>query len=173
MSNVFPGAALDFVGQRLDEIGAAERIDGVGDAGFVGEDLLRSQRERRGKFGRQRPGFVERIGVQGLRAAHHRGKRLQGGADDVVVRLLRGERAAGGLRVEAQRPGARVLRAEALGHRLVPDAARGAVFRDFLEEIVVRVEEERQRGANSSTARPRRMPHSTYSIPSRSVKANS
>ena len=143
-ANVIAGAALDFVGERFDEIRAAERIGGVGDAGFVRDDLLRAQGDRGGGFGGQRPGFVERIGVQGLRAAHHRGERLKRGAHDVVVRLLRGERAAGGLRVEAQRPGARILRAEALAHRRVPDAARGAIFGDFLEEIVVRVEEERK-----------------------------
>ena len=40
--------------------------------------------------------------------------------------------------------GARRLRSEALGHRLVPDAPRGAVFGDFLEEIVVRIEKERK-----------------------------
>jgi hypothetical protein len=59
----------------------------------------------------------------------------------VVVRLLRCEGAAGRLRVEAQRPCARVLRLVALDHGFVPDAARGAVLGDFLEEIVVRVEE--------------------------------
>ena len=75
--DVVPGAALDFVGQRFDEIGAAERIDGVCDAGFVGDDLLRAQRDRRREFGRHRPGFVERIGVQRLRAAENGGQRLQ------------------------------------------------------------------------------------------------
>jgi len=34
---------LDFVGEGFDEVGAAEGIDGVGDAGFVGDDLLRAQ----------------------------------------------------------------------------------------------------------------------------------
>ena len=44
--------------------------------------------------------------------------------------------------METQRPRALVLRAEAFSHRLVPDAARGPILRDFLEEIAVRVEEE-------------------------------
>ena len=142
--DVVPGAALDFVGQRFDEVGAAERIDGVGDAGFVGDDLLGAQRDRRREFGRQRPGFVERIGVQRLRSAENGGERLQRGAHDVVVGLLRGERAAGRLRVESQRPGARIFRAVALDHRFVPDAASGAVLGDFFEKVAVRVEEERK-----------------------------
>ena len=108
------------------------------------DDLLRAQRERGGEFGGQRPGFVQRIGVQRLRAAQHRGERLHRGAHHVVVRLLRGERAAGRLRVEAQRPGTRIFRAEAFHHRFVPDAARGAILGDLFEEIVVRVEEERK-----------------------------
>src|SRR5215471_20946941 len=46
--------------------------------------------------------------------------------------------------MEAAHPGARVFRAEPLAHRLGPDAPRRPKLRDLLEEIVVRVEEERQ-----------------------------
>ena len=99
--------------QPLDEVRPAERIDDVGHAGFVRDDLLRAQRDRRGFLGRQRQRFVERVGMQRVGAAQHGGQRLQRGADDVVVRLLRGQRHAGGLGVEAQLPRARVLRAEA------------------------------------------------------------
>ena len=38
--------ALDLVGQRLDEVRAAERVDRVRHAGLVGDDLLRAQRDR-------------------------------------------------------------------------------------------------------------------------------
>ena len=78
-----------------------------------------------------------------LRAAEHRRQRLQRRPDDVVVGLLRGERHAGGLRVEAQLPRPLVLRAEAVAHHLRPDLARGAELGDLLEEVAVRVEEER------------------------------
>ena len=50
--------------QLLDEIRAAERIDHVGDAALVRDDLLRAQRERRGLGRRQRQRLVERVGVQ-------------------------------------------------------------------------------------------------------------
>ena len=56
---------------------------------------------------------------------------------------------------ETQRPGARVLGAKPFAHLLLPDAASGSVLGDFLEEIVVRVEEKESRGAKSSTAKPR------------------
>ena len=172
--DVVASAALDFVGQRLDEIRSAERVGRVRDAAFVRDDLLGAQREGGGGFGGQRPGFVERIGVQRLRAAQHGRQRLQRRAHDVVVGLLRGERTSRRLRVEPQRPRARILRAEALAHHALPDAPRGAVLGDLLEEIVVRVEEKRK---------PRReIVHlqsrgggtfSTYSMPSRSVNASS
>ncbi len=44
--------------------------------------------------------------------------------------------------MEAHQAGAVVLRAEAVFHQAIPDLARGAVFGDLFEEIVVRVEEE-------------------------------
>src|SRR5439155_22161930 len=69
-------------------------------------------------------------------------QRLDGDADHVVVRLLRGQRGPRRLRVEPQRAGARVLRLEALLHRAGPEAPGGAELGDLLEEVVVDVEEE-------------------------------
>ncbi len=82
--------------------------------------------------------------MQRLRPAEHRGERLDGGAHDVVERLLRGEADAGGLRVEAHLHGARVARAEGVAHLPRPDAPGGAVLGDLLEEVDLGVEEERQ-----------------------------
>src|SRR5205807_4804035 len=62
---------------------------------------------------------------------------------DVVQGLLHCERDARGLRVEAQLECALAPRAEALAHHARPDASRGAVLRNLLEKVVVRVEEER------------------------------
>ena len=140
---VLPGAALHVERQPLDEVGAAERIDDAGDAALVRDDLLRPQRQRRRRLGRQRQRLVERVGVQRVGAAEHRRQRLQRGADDVVVRLLRRQRDAGGLGVEAQLPGALVSRLEAVAHHFRPELAGGAELGDLLEEIAVRVEEER------------------------------
>ena len=99
---VFPAAFFHIERQALDEIRAAQRIDRVRDAAFVGDDLLRSQRDSRRVLGRQRQRFVQRVRVQRLRSAEHRGQRLDRDADDVVVRLLRRQRASGRLRVEAK-----------------------------------------------------------------------
>ena len=66
------------------------------------DDLLRAQRNRRRKLGRQGPSFIQRIRVQRLRAAEHCRERLQRRAHNVVIRLLRRERTARGLRMKAQ-----------------------------------------------------------------------
>ena len=108
------GALLDLVGQRLDEVGAGERVDGVGGAGLVGEDLLGAQRDARGALGRQRERLVEAVRVQRLGAAADGGEALQRDAHDVVLGLLRRQRHAAGLRVEAHRLRLRVLGPEAL-----------------------------------------------------------
>jgi len=82
------------------------------------------------------------LGVQRLGAAQHCRQRLEGGADHVVVRLLRRERHAGRLRVRAQRQADGLLRPELLPHHPRVDAPRRAELRDLLEEVVVHVPEE-------------------------------
>src|SRR5207237_10521252 len=82
--------------------------------------------------------------MEGLCAAQYRRERLHGDTDDVVVRLLRCESAAGGLCMEAKLLGARALRAESIAHQPRPEPARCAALRDLLEEVVVRVEEARE-----------------------------
>ncbi len=82
--------------------------------------------------------------MQRLGAPQYGGQGLHGDAHDVVVRLLGGQGAAGGLGVEAQHLGFGVFGAEALFHDFGPDPAGGAEFGDFFEEVVVGVEEEGQ-----------------------------
>ena len=49
---VVVGGGFEFVGERFEEVGAAERVGGVGDPGFVGDHLLGSEREPDGVLGR-------------------------------------------------------------------------------------------------------------------------
>ncbi len=137
-------AVLDLASQLLDVIRAGERIDRVGDAGLEADDLLRAQRDSRRVLGRQRQRLVAPVGVQRLRAAHDRRHGLHRDADDVVVGLLRRQRAARRLRVEAQLLRPRVGRAEPVLHDPRPQPPRRAELCDLLEEVVVGVEEERQ-----------------------------
>ncbi len=57
--DIVPGRFFDFVGEGFDEIGAAERIDGIGYSGFCGNDLLGAEGDGGGEFGGERPGLVE------------------------------------------------------------------------------------------------------------------
>src|SRR5579864_7809932 len=94
LGQVSVGARLDLVGERLDEIRAGQRVDGVGHPGLVADDLLSAQGNARRFFGRQAQGFVEGVGVQRLSSAEHSRQGLQRGAHDVVLRLLCGQRGA-------------------------------------------------------------------------------
>ena len=107
------------------------------------QDLLRAQRDRGRLFRRQAERLVHAVRVQALRPSQDRRQRLHGDADDVVLRLLRRQSRAARLRVETHLQRARLLHVEAPRHDPGPDAARRAELRDLLEEIIVRVEEER------------------------------
>src|SRR5688572_21698350 len=136
--------ALEAAGHRLDRVRAADRIDGVRRPAFMQDDLLRAEREGGALLGRKRQCLVLRVAMQRLRPAQNRRERLQRDADNVVVRLLGGERAAGSLRVKAQLLGAGIGHAEPVPHDPGPEAPRRAELCNLLEEIVVGVEEERQ-----------------------------
>ena len=140
------GLGLQPVGERLDVPGAAERVGDVDHAGLLHDHLLGAQRDLGRLLARQREHLVERVRVQRVGAAEHGRQRLDRGAHDVVVRLLRGQRDPGGLGVEAQplRPLGRG--AVDVAHPACPDPARGPELGDLLEEVDVRVEEERQAG---------------------------
>ncbi len=92
--------------------------------------------------------------MQGLATTENRGERLNRNADDIVFRLLSGERRTGGLRVEAKHQRARILCAEAFHHNARPEAAGGAVLGDFLEKVVVGVEKERKLRSEFVDAKP-------------------
>src|SRR5207249_10992977 len=51
LTDIFLGPVFHFIGERLDEIGAAAGVDGVCDAGLIREELLWTQSEARGIFG--------------------------------------------------------------------------------------------------------------------------
>ena len=174
LADVLPRAALHFIRQRLDKVRPAQRVRRVRHAALVRDNLLRAQRQRGGKLGRQRPRLVQRIRVQRLRPAHHRGQRLQRRAHHVVVGLLRRERASRRLRVEAQRPGARDSARRSARVIVVYQMRRAARYLAISsKKSLCALKKNESRGANSSTSIPRACAHSTYSIPSRNVNASS
>ena len=131
----------DLVSQRFNGFAAAHRIGGIGNARFVGDDLLGAQRQAGGFLGGKRQRLVARVRVQALRPAQHRCHSLYGRAHDVDIGLLGGEGGAGSLDVEAEHAWSGVLGAEAIAHQVRVEPASGAELRDLLQEIVMRVEE--------------------------------
>src|SRR5258706_7793978 len=80
--DVGEGASFDFVGEVLDGVGAGDGVDRIGNARFMGEDLLGAQSDERGVFRGQRERFVHGIGVQGLATAKNGGEGLISVAGD-------------------------------------------------------------------------------------------
>ena len=145
---------LQPVGERLNGIGTAQRIYSVSDARFVGDNLLGAQCDGDGVFAGERQRLIHAVGVQGLGAAENRRQRLNRHPHDVDLRLLRGERATRRLGVEAQPPGAGVLRAKGVTHLLRPDTPGGAELGDLLQKVVVAVEEEGETGREGINVQP-------------------
>ena len=98
--------------------------------------------------------LVEAVGVQRLRAAEHRGERLQRDAHDVVERLLRGQRHARGLAVEAERARAVGLRAEALAHDRRPQRRAARNFATSSRRLLWPLKKKLSCAPKSSTSSP-------------------
>src|SRR5205823_13399077 len=94
------GLSFYLIGEPLDKPGPAEWVDRVADAGLEPKHLLGAEGDLGRPLARQGQRLVERVRVQRLGAAENGGERLVGGADDVVLRLLGGERRPAGLGVE-------------------------------------------------------------------------
>ena len=129
--------------ERLHHVAAGPGVDDAGDVRLLLQDELGVARDAGRELGGQRDRLVEAVGVQALGAAEHGGHRLDGGAHDVVVRILLGQAPARGLAVRAQHQALRVLRAEAL-HDPAPQQARRAHLGDLEVEVHPDRPEERE-----------------------------
>ena len=72
-ADVVVGRGFAFQRQLLQEVAAAQRIGRIGHAALIGQHLLGAQRDGHGVLAGQRVRLIQRIGVQRLRAAQHRG----------------------------------------------------------------------------------------------------
>ena len=129
------------LGQGFDKVAAAHRIDRVGYAGFISQNLLRAQCQSGGMLGRQGERFVHAVGVQRLAAAQDGRQGLIGHTDQVHFRLFILQRAAGSLSVKAQSQRGRPAGAVLVSHRLGPEDTRRPILGNLLEDIVMRIEE--------------------------------
>ena len=122
------------VSEPLDIVAAAPRVDDAGRPGLLLDEKLGVARDAGGEIRRQRERFVERVRMQGLRAAMRRREGFDAGANHVVEHVLRRERPAARLAVRAQAHGFRVFGAEVL-HELRPERAPCAHLGDFHEIV--------------------------------------
>ena len=95
---------LHLVGQRLDVVRAAQRIDDVGQLRLFAQNVLRGDRDSRGFGAGYRHRFVVAVGMQRLQTAEDARHRLRGDARDVVQRLLARQVDARCLSVELEAP---------------------------------------------------------------------
>ena len=137
------GLFLELAGQGLDIPASAERIGDRGDPAFLGEDELSVAGDPSREIGRERDCLVEAVGMERLGSAEHRSKRLDRGSDDIIVRVLLGQRHARSLAV-----GAKQLRlfggCAEIGHDPGPQRTRCAQLGDLHEQVHADAEEEAQ-----------------------------
>ena len=138
------GLADQVVGEALDVVATAPRIDGAGGSGLLLYEQLGVAGDASGEVGRKRDRLVQRVGVQRLRAAVRGRQRLDAGAGDVVEHVLGGEAPAAGLAVRAQRERLGILRGELALDELGPKQAGGAHLGDLHEVVHADGPEERQ-----------------------------
>ena len=139
------GLRLELVGERLDVVGAAQRVEHVRHARLVGEHLLRAQRHlhRLPRSGSASVSSIELVCSDcvppstAASAWYATRTTLFIGCCAVSVTPAVCE----WKRISHER---RALRAVPLLHVPRPDAPRGAQLRDLLEEVVVDVPEERE-----------------------------
>ena len=118
-----PDPRLHLVGQRLDEVGARQGIDRVGDARLLRADLHRAEGDELRLGGRDRVRLVVRREGARLAPRQRRREAVVGAPHDVVLGLLHREAGAAPADQgpEHHRPG--ILRAEALLHHAARTAA--------------------------------------------------
>lgn len=85
---------FELVRQVFDEVAARERVHGIGDTRLVRDDLLGAKGHALGLVRGQRQRFIEAAQRDALHAAEHGRQRLDRRPHDVVLGLLRDERAA-------------------------------------------------------------------------------
>ena len=168
-----PARSTSF-GERLDEPRAAERIDGAGHAGLLGDHLLLAEREQRRlrRWARRAPRRTRRCGATACRREPRRapGSRRGSGCSAAAAASATRRRSGCG---SASRSSARSRRdsARSSASHQIRRAARNLAISS--KKSLCELKKNDSRGAKSSTRSPRSIAASTYAIPSAIVNASS
>ena len=127
----------------------AQRIDGVGGAGLIGDDLLGAKCNLSVLGGWKGIYLVHCVRVKALCATEDRGERFDGGPHHIVLWLLGGERDPGRLGMKTYLQRALVLGTVSVTHPTRPYPARRPKFGNLFEEVDVSVEEKGQPGSET------------------------
>ena len=92
-----PGSIGHILRQLFHHVAARPGVHNAGDVCLFLNDQLCVAGNPRGKLGGQRNGFVQRIGVQRLRAAKNGCHGFDRGSNHIVVGVLLGQAPSGGL----------------------------------------------------------------------------
>src|SRR5690606_10787924 len=139
---VVEGLLFDAAREGFHEVASAEGVYRISDSAFLGDYLLRPERDRGGLFRREGERLVHGVRVEGLGASEDRSEGLYCNSGDVVYRLLRREARACRLGVGFERERLRVSLSDPVTHDLRPHAAGRPELGDLFEEVVVDVKEE-------------------------------
>mmetsp|Transcript_7682 Transcript_7682/g.12905 ORF Transcript_7682/g.12905 Transcript_7682/m.12905 type:complete len:637 (+) Transcript_7682:3-1913(+) len=142
------GAGLELVGEGLHHVGSSPGVDDLGEVGLSLEDELRVSGDARRVECGQTDSFVEGVGVEGLGASENGSHGLDGGADDVVVRVLLSERPSTGLAVGAKEEGLCGLGLEVGLDELCPETTSGPELGDLDVKVHANAKEEGEAGGN-------------------------
>mmetsp|Transcript_63206 Transcript_63206/g.131481 ORF Transcript_63206/g.131481 Transcript_63206/m.131481 type:complete len:421 (+) Transcript_63206:135-1397(+) len=93
---------VEVLGKGFHHVASRPRVDDLGDSRLVLEDELGVACNARGELGGKGNGLIEGVGVQRLRASHHRCHPLDRSANHVVVRVLGLKGIARGLAMGAE-----------------------------------------------------------------------
>ncbi|MBS1270207.1 MAG: hypothetical protein MAG794_01162 [Gammaproteobacteria bacterium] len=137
-------ALFHLMGKRFDVVGAAQRIDHVGEMRFFLQDILGIDSDARGAFRGHAQHLVEGVRVQGLQTAEHPGHSLNRDACDVIERLLAREVDPRSLGMELEAPGFGIPDTKTFPHDALPDLPTGPKLGDLLEKTDGNVEEKRK-----------------------------
>src|SRR2546423_3669195 len=125
-------ALLELVRQVFDVIASGQRVGCIYDSRLVSDDLLSAERQRRCFSSRKRERLIVPVGVQRLRPAQRRSKRLDCDTNYVVQGLLRSKRHSASLSMEPKTR-ACIGRVEPLTHYASVESSRRSELRDLLE----------------------------------------
>mmetsp|Transcript_5514 Transcript_5514/g.11335 ORF Transcript_5514/g.11335 Transcript_5514/m.11335 type:complete len:329 (-) Transcript_5514:1212-2198(-) len=118
--NNLDGLIVEVGGEVLNHVRSTPRVSNVGHTSLLLDDELGVTSNTGRKDGGETKGLIKSVSVETLGTTKGGSHGLDGSTNDVVVRILLGERVSRGLTVSTQEPGLGVLSTHAVTHHVSP-----------------------------------------------------